>query len=194
MTWSNCALVETEGHQGITWKEPPYFTGESRLPVRGGWAKEWWRAREPQRHRWLIQAQASHVQGPQTAKSLVSPCQGAEIRKVSSRGHMVTSPGSLHLSFQWMGQGQEVPPEKHPSGFCTKNKFWSSRVARGRPLKLSTPLQQAVQVGESGAEDILRVSELLLEGKKEVTVSWCGHMVWTGLTLACGPVNTGQVD
>lgn len=93
-----------------------------------------------------------------------------------------------------MGQGQEVPPKKHPSGFCTKNKFWSSRVARGRPLKLSTPLQQAVQVGESGAEDILRVSELLLEGKKEVTVSWCGHMVWTGLTLACGPVNTGQVD
>ena len=187
--------MEIERHQGITWKEAPYFTGDSRLPLQGGKAElknDEERAGEAQRHRWLIQAQAGQVQGPQTAKSLVSRCQGVEIRKVSSRGHMVTSPGSLHLSFPWMGHGWEVPPEKHPSGFCTENKFWSSRVARGRPL--STPLQQAVQVGENGAEDILRVSELLPEGKKEVTVSWCGHMAWTGLTLACWPVNTGQVD
>ena len=54
MICSNCALMEIERHQGITRKEAPYFTGESRLPLQGGNAElknDEERAGEAPRHR-----------------------------------------------------------------------------------------------------------------------------------------------
>lgn len=54
MIFSNDALMEIERHQGITWKEAPYFTEESRLPLRGREAElknAEERAGEAQRHR-----------------------------------------------------------------------------------------------------------------------------------------------